>query len=192
MPEDALLTALEEDARVQSERILSEAREAAADMKEAAEREAAEVRRKRTSEMDDSLRRKTASAVNAARMRAAGRALELRHEMAGQVLARVAESFAKLPRGEYAALVGRLYAELKQDWSADKEREKYAVLVNPADVELIKDREGEVRPDDSITSGVVFVSVDGRLRYENTIASRIKKAKDTLLPMIDKTLSGRD
>lgn len=192
MREDALLIAIEEDARLQGERLVAEARESAAGILEAAEKEVSEERGVRTAALAEELRRKTSFAVNSARSRAGGRMLSVRHEMAGEVLRRVEEAVRKLPRERYAGLLGRFYGELKKDWFEDKEPLKHIVLINPDDAGLINDPQAELRPDKSVSLGVVFASADGRLRYENTVPSRIKKARDTLMPMIDRILFGRD
>ncbi|MFQ5735309.1 MAG: V-type ATP synthase subunit E family protein [Thermodesulfobacteriota bacterium] len=191
MVEDALLKAIEQDAREQTERMLKEAGEAAAEMMAAAQEDAGQERRHRTAALAEALDRKAASAVNSARMKVAGQRLSVRHEMAEEVFRRVTERVEGLPPEQYARLLGRLYEELKKDWFGAKEPSAHAVLINPKDAGLVSFSGVEFRPDEGVSLGVVFVSDDGRLRYENTVSSRIKKTRDTLVSMIDGILLGR-
>ena len=191
MPEDALIIAIEQDADLQCQRLLHEAEEAAAEMLETAARETSLESRARAASLSTALERKAASAVNTARTMAAGRLLSVRSEMADEVLRRVEQGFKMLPREQYSALLNRFYSELKADWFEAHEPSAHLVLLNPEDMELVKDPEAEFRADEGVFLGVVFVSKDGRLRYENTVSSRIWKGRDILLPMVDGILTGR-
>jgi len=191
MPDDALITAIEQDANEQCQRLLNEAQEAAAEMVAAAEQKAAQDSKARAAGLDAELERKSASALNAARTKAAGRLLSVRIDIAGEVLRRVEGRFAALKRQEYVELLKRFYSELKDDWFEAHEPSVHLVLVNPADTGVIEDPEAEFKADESVSLGVVFASKDGQLRYENTVASRIWKARETLLPIIDGILTGK-
>ena len=188
---DALIIAIEQDALLQCERLLLDAEEAATEMLEAAGEQTSRESRARAASLSAVLERKAASAVNAARTKAAGRLLSVRSEMAEEVLKRVEQGFKDLPRERYSALLNRFYSELKADWFEAHEPSAHLVLVNPADMGLVKDTEAEFKADDGVSLGVVFVSKDGRLRYENTVSSRIWKGRDALLPMVDGILTGK-
>ena len=188
---DALIIAIEQDALLQCERLLLDAEEAATEMLEAAGEQTSRESRARAASLSAALERKAASAVNTARTKAAGRLLSVRSEMAEEVLKRVEQGFKDLPRERYSALLNRFYSELKADWFEAHEPSAHLVLINPADMGLVKDTEAEFKADDGVSLGVVFVSKDGRLRYENTVSSRIWKGRDALLPMVDGILTGR-
>lgn len=188
---DALIIAIEQDALLQCERLLLDAEEAATEMLEAAGEQTSRESRARAASLSAALERKAASAVNTARTKAAGRLLSVRSEMAEEVLKRVEQGFKDLPRERYSALLNRFYSELKADWFEAHEPSAHLVLVNPADMGLVKDTEAEFKADDGVSLGVVFVSKDGRLRYENTVSSRIWKGRDALLPMVDGILTGK-
>jgi len=191
MPEDALIIAIEQDAELQCKRLLHEAQEAAEEMMKAAGDQVSRDSRARAASLSSALERKAASAVNTARTRGAGRLLTVRSEMAEEVLRRVEQGFKDLPREQYGALINRFYSELKADWFEAHEPSAHLVLLNPADMGLIKDPEAEFKADEGVSLGVVFVSKDGRLRYENTVSSRIWKGRDALLPMVDGILTGK-
>ena len=188
---DALIIAIEQDALLQCERLLLDAGEAATEMLEAAGEQTSRESRARAASLSAALERKAASAVNTARIEAAGRLLSVRSEMAEEVLKRVEQGFKDLPRERYSALLNRFYSELKADWFEAHEPSAHLVLINPADMGLVKDTEAEFKADDGVSLGVVFVSKDGRLRYENTVSSRIWKGRDALLPMVDGILTGK-
>lgn len=188
---DALIIAIEQDALLQCERLLLDAEEAATEMLEAAGEQTSRASRARAASLSAALERKAASAVNTARTKAAGRLLSVRSEMAEEVLKRVEQGFKDLPRERYSALLNRFYSELKADWFEAHEPSAHLVLVNSADMGLVKDTEAEFKADDGVSLGVVFVSKDGRLRYENTVSSRIWKGRDILLPMVDGILTGK-
>lgn len=191
MPEDALITAIEQDARQQCEKLLRDAEEAAAEMVEAAGKETERESSERIASLSATLDRKSASAINAARTKAAGLVLSVRSEMAEEVLKRSESFFAGMDRDKYSALLNRFYAELKSDWLEAHEPDAHVVLLNPADMGLVTDPEAEFKGDESVSLGVVFLSRDGRLRYENTVASRIRRGRDTLLPIVDGILTGK-
>ena len=188
---DALIIAIEQDANLQCQRLLHEAGEAAKEILEAAGEQTSMESRARAASLSAALERKAASAVNTARTRAAGRLLSVRSEMAEEVLRRVEQGFKALPREQYSELLNRFYSELKADWFEAHEPGAHLVHVNPADMGLIKDPEAEFKADEGVELGVVFVSRDGLLRYENTVSSRILKARDALLPMVDAILTGK-
>lgn len=190
MPADALIRAIEQDARLQCESLLRDAEEAAGEVMAAAEKAMLAESRARKGSLSSALDRKAAAAVNAARTMAAGRLLALRGEMAEEALRRAEQGFRELTRERYSALLKRLYSELKADWLEAHEPEAHIVLINPADIGLVEDPEAEFSPDEGVSLGVVFLSKDGRLRYENTVSSRITRGRDTLIPIVDRILSG--
>ncbi len=185
--EDALLNALEEDARTQCAAIIEEAGKAAADIIAEAEKEVSILREERFDSLNIRLRELKTSSINAARVRAEGLKLKARHEIIEKVLDDALEGFKGLPREEYAEVLKSLYEELKKEWGS---REKPVVLVNPEDTGFIKEASFEVRPDPDVRLGAVFVSGDGRIRYENTIPSRIKSIRPDLVAAVEKTLFG--
>lgn len=186
MAQEALLKAIEEDARAQTSRIVSEAEEAARTIVEDAEGEVRKVRDERLKSRALSMERQKASAVNNARTRANGLNLSVRHGIIEEVIKETEERFGKMPKDEYSALLNRFYGELKDSWPT--EAGGYTVLVNPSDANLIEG--ADLRPDPGISLGVAFVSKDGRVRFENTVGSRLQKARPRLVTVINGMIMG--
>lgn len=187
MAEDALLGALEEEARSEARRISEEALEASQAMLARAREEGSSEREKGLAELSERLRRERASRINAARTRASGRRLAVRHELSGRAVAEVMRRFAAMERGAYAVLLARLFSETKALWEASSAGEA-TVLVNPADAAILEREGARVTPDPSVELGVVFRSADGRVRFENTMAKRLEKAKLAFTPAINEML----
>lgn len=190
MPQEALLNILEEDARNQSARMLEDAEAAAKEIVAESEREVLAAREERVKDLSDSLEKKKAALVNSARTRAEGLKLKARRELIDDVFSEAVKSLNGLPGDRYEEFLGRLFGELKAEWAKDRGKEKPVALVNPADMGIIKDHEIEFKPDPKIEAGVVFVSADNRLRYENTVPSRVARIRADLLPNINKMLFG--
>lgn len=190
MPQEALLNILEEDARNQSARMLEDAEAAAKEIVAESEREVLAAREERVKDLSDSLEKKKAALVNSARTRAEGLKLKARRELIDDVFSEAVKSLNGLPKDRYEEFLGMLFSELKAEWAKDRGKEKPIALVNPADMGIIKDHEIELKPDPKIEAGLVFVSADNRLRYENTVSSRVARIRADLLPNINKMLFG--
>src|SRR5574337_148398 len=143
MAQEALLKAIEEDARAQTSRIVSEAEEAARTIIEDAEGEVKRIRDERLKSLVLSMERQKASAVNNARTRANGLQLSVRHGIIEEVIKEAEERFAKLPKEDYSVLLKRFYGELKDIWPT--EAGGFTALVNPSDANLID--VADLRPD---------------------------------------------
>lgn len=189
MAQDALLKALEEDAREQCKRILADAEEKARDIIREAEKEALRIKEEGLKALREILEKQRASLLNNARILMGGLKLEVRREVAEDVLNRVINAIEGLPKDRYAILLDRLYKELKSDWEKNM-KDKPVVHINPGDAGLLKDPEAVFSPDPDVKLGVLFTSGDGRVRYENTIPARIKKYRSQLAADIDRIVFG--
>lgn len=190
MPQDALLKTFEEDAITQGNSIINDAEEAAKEMMKAAEEEALESGEDRKKELAISLERKRAAALNGARTHAAGDKLRTRHEILEDTFKEALESLAALPKQQYSEILNGLYFELKSEWEKNAGLGRPVVLLNPDDAALLKDKAANIRPDKEVSLGIIFTSEDGRARFENTLPSRIGKAKSGLVPALNRLLFG--
>jgi len=189
MPYQTLLKALEDDARGQCEKIVSEAEEQAERAVREAEEEARRARSERFAALEGKLARERASRINDARTRAGALKLSVRRRLIERVLDGAFERVRSLPEDEYVEVLRRLAREAAAEF--DSTGLKPVISVNPADAGRLDGALGdgaEVRPDPEVTLGVVASTPDGRRRVENTVASRIERARDHLLPMLDKLL----
>jgi len=190
MAQDALLKAIEEDARAQAERIIEESEEAARGIVKDAEDEVSGIRAERLAALAQRLERRKASLLNGARINTGALKLRARLDVIERVLALTEERARGTTREEYGTLLNRFYEELEKKWLEEAETEPPIVLVNPEDAGLLDGRGVEIKPDPGVSIGVVFTSRDGRKRYENTVSSRIRKARGEMVMEIDRLIFG--
>lgn len=189
MPQQALLKALEEDARTQSGNIINSAKEAADAILSRAAEETESLRARRIEELGATLARKRASMVNSARTRANAEKLKVRHELIEQVFSAALESAGSIDGDEYARVVNALVEELAAAFD-NASCSGARILVDPGYTGRVNIPGLEVEADGSVGLGAVIISSDGRLVCENTVASRLEKAKNELMPVVDKLLFG--
>lgn len=188
--QDALIKAIEEDALAQSSRIAGEAEEAAGEIAARADAEVSILREERLKELAAEIERRRSALLNSARTKTNGLKIAAKREVMEGVLNAALTRFRELPSERYAALLGFFYEETKRSWQKDRPLEKPVVLLNPSDMGLLKDAGVEFRPDESVSIGVVFVSEDLKMRYENTAVSRLKRARAALEPLLNSILFG--
>lgn len=187
MVEDTLITALEEDARAQAERILNEAREAAEAALREAHEEVAREREARALELEARLKGQRAALLNTARTMASGGRLSVRRALAERALSEAEKRFSSTAKEEHKRLLNQLFSELKAEWEKARPGESPVVLVNPVDIGLIETA-FTLKADEGVRLGVVFASIDGTVRFENTIAARLSKGKAVMVPAISEML----
>lgn len=190
MAQDPLIAALEEDARGQASRITEEAEEAREALLRLAREEAGRESEERMLEARERIRKTRAARLNAARTNAAGAKLGVRQELIHKALGEAGKRFSSLEGEEHSRLISLLYNELERDWAKERRGEAPVVRVNPSDVKIIQANGAAVKPDESIAAGVVFTSADNRIRFENTIPSRIERARRNIIPAINEMLFG--
>lgn len=188
MPQDPLIAALEEDARSQASRIIEEAEEAREALLRQAREDAQREGEERLMDARERLRKERAARINAARTKATGVKLGVRQELITRAIDEARKRFFSLKGEDHSKLIAHLYGELERDWARARHNEAPVVRVNPADVKLIRADGAIVEPDESIAAGVVFTSADGRVRFENTVSSRIERAKKDMIPAINEML----
>jgi V/A-type H+-transporting ATPase subunit E len=170
------------DARAEAERVLQEARQqaeaelAAARARLQAERATAEMR-----------------ARSAAALRASALILQAKDQALAEVFGRARAELDRLTqdRARYGALLAGLVREAAAAMGG-----RVVVQVHPRDVDqarrAIRDLglDAEVQPAQDVTGGVRVVAADGRFVVENTLASRLERARAALAPEIAAVLWG--
>lgn len=189
MARDALLKAIEDDARAQSEAIVKEALDAASAIISGAEAQTTAIIEDRRASFKTELDGKRASILNGARVSARSVRLAQRWAAIDHAFELALSRFKEMPRPEYGELLGRFHDELARAWDAALAGEPI-VLINPQDVQLLGRVGATVRPDDTVSLGVVFVSADGRIRFENTVPSRMSRLRKPAVIRIYETLFG--
>lgn len=190
MARDALLKAIEDDARAQGEAIVKEAFDAASVVIIDAEARSSSMIEERRAAFRAEIERKRASMLNSARVRARSIRLAACKTAIEKAFDEALLRFKEMPRPEYRELLGRFHDELLRAWDTALAGEPIA-LVNPQDLPLPGRAGTAVRPDDTVSLGVVFVSSDGRVRFENTVTSRMDRLRKTAVLKIYRTLFGR-
>lgn len=187
MAEDTLIAALEEDARAQASRILEDAREAGEAVLREAREQVSREREAAALELEVQLKGQRAALLNAARTRASGGKLSVRRGLMERALIEAEKRFASTAKEEYRRLLNQLFSELAAEWAKQRPGESPVVLVNPADIGLLE-TSFTLKADEGVSLGVVFSSIDGTVRFENTIAARLSRAKAVMVPAINEML----
>lgn len=186
---DALLKAIEEDAFAESERLIKDAGDAAFAIAGEAGAEAASERRERLDALYQGFEKRRASAVNNAHIRVNAQKLMVRREAVEEVLRGVPAVVERMPDADYAAFLTRLFKELERAWKESFAGEP-VILAGAREAGLLSKAGIAVQSDPTISPGVVFVSKDGRIRFENTVHSRIEKAGSKLVMELNRTIFG--
>ena len=183
MGQEELLKALEDEAAQEARSIVEEAeRECTTEL----ERVRAEVLAKNDVEtvvLQAELEKEANAALGDARARVKALVLETKSSILEEVFEGALLKVGALPPEEYAAYLRLLYDELKEGWPEELGTE---VRVNPSDLKLLKGV--KTTPGSTVSLGVEFVSVDGRIRHENTTAVRLERARGGLTVLLSALL----
>ncbi len=188
MAQNALLKALEDDARAQALNIIKEAEDAAAVVVAQAEKEAGEALQARLTAMSGEFERRKAAEINFAKTRTQTALLSVRCALIAGAFSKAAEAVRKLPGYEYAELLNRLLAEAMEVWAAHGNASRPVVLAAPEDAGLIAGAGAEIKPNGRVSLGVMLQSNDGRVEYENTVGSRLNLVRPEMMPILDRIL----
>lgn len=188
MAEDALLAALDEDAKAQADSIIQGAEAEADALIKSAGEEAAVTLSAMLEQAAGTVERLRAEMMNNARVKAAATLIDCRRSLMDDVFERSLIAFSSIERIEYGRILNLWYDELKAAWDKAEMEGEPVVAVNPEDGALIAGRGYLLKPDPAVRFGLVFLSADGRVRFENTFQARMDKAKEDLVPLIDSIL----
>ena len=192
MAEDALLTALDEDAKAQADSIVQGAQIEADGLIKSAGEEAAVTLEAMLSQGARAVERKRAEMMNNAGVKAAATLIDCRRSLMDDVFEKSLAAFSSIDRIEYGRILNFWYDELSAAWEKAEMEGAPVVHVNQQDGALIAGRGYLLNPDPAVRFGLVFVSADGRVRLENTFQARMDKTKEDLMPLIDSILFSED
>lgn len=188
-----LIDLLEREAEAERERVLSEARERAARIVQEAQAEA-------EAKLEEH-RRRVAGEVEAARVRAQGLAnlqgtsllLETKDQLVAEVFRRAEEELDRLTDDpvRYPSVLRELLREAASGFHSRvvvecPERDVAPVEAAARELGL----PAEVRPSPDMRGGVRVRSEDGRFTVENTLRSRLERARQVLLSEVADVLWG--
>ncbi len=180
-----LIDLLEREAEAERQRLLAEARQRADQVRQQAEAEAQALL--------DAQRRRVAAAVEAARVRARGVArlratsavLEAKDAVLEEVFRRAQEELARVSQdpARYGSLLRGLLREAAEGFGgpvvvecAEQDVRAVEAAARELGIPVV-----QVRPDSQLRGGVRVLSEDGRFVVENTLASRLERARQMLL-----------
>lgn len=187
-----LIDLLEREAEAERQRLLTEAREQAEELVRQAQAEAEALL--------ESQRQRAASAVEAARVRARGvaqlratsRILEAKDRQVEEVFRRASAELERIPHDadRYRRILRGLLREAAEGFNGPVV--VYAPERDTAAVEAASRELGlhvvHVVPDPSLKDGVRVCSEDGRFVVENTLTSRLQRARQLLVSEVAQLL----
>ncbi len=191
MAQEDLLKALERDVIKETEKTIAEAKRRADRIIDDARKGAQRLKEDLLKRCLEEIESKRNISIKRARIKARARVLAVKYEIMEAVFHETVESFKRMPVERYSGVFLRLYREAKEEWYSTGMDKRAVVVVNPDDTGLIDDRDVDIRPDTSVSLGVIFTSEDGRIRLINTIPSRLERIKPHLVSMLDEVLWGK-
>jgi len=189
MTQEALIKALEDEARAQAERIVAEAGEEARRVLGEAEREIEAEKAERLAALERDVAGRRTSLLNEARVRMAALKLRAKLGVIEEVMDRALKEIEGLPADRQAAVTRRLYREVRERWPTEK-TEGAVVRVRPAYKDIVEEAGLRVEAVESMPLGVVMESADGRITFENTVTSRMEKARPVILVELNRLIFG--
>lgn len=189
-----MMDLLEREAEAERQRILAEARQQAEQFVRQAEAEA--------DALLEAQRRRVAAEVEAARVRAQGVAhlratstvLEAKDQMLEEVFQRAGRELDRVTRdpARYGTVLRGLLREAVAGFQgpvvvecAEEDVREVEAAAREVGVTVV-----QVRPDSAVRAGVRVLSEDGRFVVENTLGSRLQRARQALLAEVADILWG--
>ncbi|MDR5708564.1 MAG: V-type ATP synthase subunit E family protein [Armatimonadota bacterium] len=188
-----LISLLEREAQAERERLLEEARQRARDILQQAEAEAANLLEAHRRRVDAELEAVRIRAQGVAQLRATSLVLAAKDEQIAEVFQRARQELERLSRdpSRYEPVLRALLQEAVAGF-----RERVVVECAEQDLPLVQAAvqalglAAEVRPNPELWGGVRVRSADGRFVVENTLLSRLERARQVLLSEVADILWG--
>jgi len=188
-----LIQLLEQEARVEKDQALKEAETKAEEILAAARQEAGEIEAaaRRRVEMEQAQAR--ARAASTASLRAAALVLAAKDQAIRQVFEQ-AEAELRQAAGNLQRRGTVLRALLREAAQGLQAGGRATVYAAPADVAVVRDAcrelgfDADVREAADVADGVRVASADGRVVVENTLGSRLARARREMVSRVAETL----
>ncbi len=189
-----LIHLLEEEARVEKDKVLAEARTKADAIPGAARRDAEEIVAEGKRRMEGERAQARVRATSTASLRAAAFILAAKDEAIRKVFEQAEaelRSAARDPERRRAMIHGLLREAVRGLPGG-----RVTIEVSPGDVQMVREAcrelgvDGEVRENAEVTDGVRLASPDGRVVVENTMPSRLVRARREMVSRVAEMLWG--
>jgi len=192
-----LIQLLEQEARVEKDQVLKEAQAKAEEIIAAAGREAGEIEAAAKQRVETERAQARARATSTASLRAASLVLAAKDEAIRKVFEQT-ETEVRTAAGDSkrrGTVLRALLREAAQGLSAGGGR--VTVEAARGDVQAVRDAakelglDAEVREAAGVTDGVRVAAADGRVVVENTLGSRLARARREMVSRVAETLWSR-
>jgi len=189
-----LIRLLEQEAGVEKERTLADAGTRAEEILSAARREAEEILASARQRQEGERAQARARATSTASLRASARTLAAKDEALRQVFDQAAARIRSAAREPSRRRT--LIRDLLREAGRGRTGERVVVEVAPGDVQAAREalrglgQDGEVRENAQIADGVRLTSTSGRVVIENTIPSRLARARREMVSRVAEILWG--
>lgn len=188
-----LIALLEQEAGAERERLLTDARQQAEQVRAAAREQAQLLVERQREEQEAALRAARVRAQSTAQLQAQALVLERKDQAMGEVFRRATEALDAVVRDRprYGAVLERLIGEGAAGFPG-----RVLIETHPDDVDLVRAAAGrrgldaEVRGTNDIRGGVRLSSPDGRYVVVNTLSARLERARPTLGSEVARVLWG--
>jgi len=186
---------LEQEAQAEQDRALAEARTKAEEIVTAARREAEEIATSGRRRVDDERAQALARATSTASLRAAALVLAAKDEVIRKVFEQAEadlRSGAADPKRRRAMFLGLLREAMRGVAGG-----RVLVVVSPGDAEAVRAAcqefglDAEVRESADVADGIRLATPDGRAVVENTVPSRLARARREMVSRIAEILWSR-
>ncbi len=189
-----LVRLLEQEARTEKEKALADARARAEAIIIAARQEAEETLAEARRRIEADQAQARTRAASTASLRAGALVLEAKDEAIRKVFERAEAELRAVVAdpGRRRAAIRQLLREAAQGFAGGR----VTAEIPPGDAQAVREAsrdlgvEIEVRENPAVTDGVRLVSQDGRLVVENTVSSRLARARLNLVSQVAEILWG--
>ncbi len=188
-----LVSILEKEANAEIEHILTEARGEAERLIAQTNQETQAYLTEQRQRIDAERKAALVKADSAAQVRASALVLQAKDQAIAEVFAAAGAELSRLQQDKtrYGTILRGLIREASGALSG-----RVTVHASPKDLDLVKQAvkdlklDAEVKPADDVSGGVRLASSDGRFVVENTLVSRIERARSIVAPDIAAQLWG--
>ncbi|MBI3398500.1 MAG: hypothetical protein HY026_04625 [Deltaproteobacteria bacterium] len=194
MSEKELLKALEEDTKREYAAILENARNESEAIIKGTMEEQKGLQREKFEKAKTSMESERLGMLANARLHANEVALKERQLAIARVFEKASDRLKGLCASkDYSKIFERLLKEAVDKWRIYMKGEKGVIMAPKEDMPFLKgfhDAHYEIAAEESnaMSAGVVIISKDKRYKMENTLHSRLEKARPELVALIDRML----
>ncbi len=190
MSYEELIDAIEKDAVKERQKLIDDARIEANSIVERVKNELKVLRKKKITEFENYLEKERALAANQARREADILSISAKTEVLSELFQKAEERIIELKN--YKDILIKLLREAIERWGEEIKTDDFIVYVSEDDLSALKNEdissEFKIQAGKDIREGVILVSKDNRFRMENTLKSRMERAKSDMLPILNKVL----